>query len=107
TLGGGGGGGAFRMFSRIHLPRRTGEVRVAYEDTISTLACERIPPRSGFCDRSTRRNSGPFTPRMLYNSASRSFRNVYFASIKSRIGRSSRTIDSKNISVSVRADMRR
>src|SRR5438477_275256 len=27
TFGGGGGGGVPRMFSRIHLPRRTGEVR--------------------------------------------------------------------------------
>lgn len=29
TPGGGGGGGAFKMFSKIHLPRSTGEVRVA------------------------------------------------------------------------------
>src|SRR5215216_1111098 len=29
TSGGGGGGGAFRKFSSIHFPRRTGEVRVA------------------------------------------------------------------------------
>ena len=28
TPGGGGGGGVFSTFSRIHLPRRTGEVRV-------------------------------------------------------------------------------
>ena len=29
TSGGGGGGGVPRMFSRIHLPRITGDVRVA------------------------------------------------------------------------------
>ncbi len=28
TAGGGGGGGVFMMFSRIHLPRSTGDVRV-------------------------------------------------------------------------------
>src|SRR4051812_43837850 len=31
TLGGGGGGGAPSRFSRIHLPRRTTEVRFEYE----------------------------------------------------------------------------
>src|SRR5262245_30413847 len=38
TSGGGGGGGALRMFSRIHLPRSTGEVLVAYEETVRILA---------------------------------------------------------------------
>ena len=47
TPGGGSGGGAPSRFSRIHLPRSTGEVRVAYEDTVSTLACVRTPPRAG------------------------------------------------------------
>ena len=41
TSGGGGGGGAFSRFSSIHLPRSTGEVRLAYDDTVSTLACVR------------------------------------------------------------------
>ncbi len=31
---GGGGGGAFRILSRIHLPRTTGDVRVAYDVTV-------------------------------------------------------------------------
>ena len=60
--GGGSGGGAFSMFSRIHLPRSTGEVRVAYEDTVSTLACVRIAAARARPRVSTRRNSGPFTP---------------------------------------------
>ena len=42
TPAGGSGGGAFSTFSRIHLPRSTGEVRVAYDDTVSTLAWVRI-----------------------------------------------------------------
>src|SRR5205823_11937758 len=38
--GGGGGGGALRMFSRIHLPRLTGEVRVGFDVTVSTVRSE-------------------------------------------------------------------
>ena len=45
TPAGGAGGGAFRMFSRIHFPRSTGEVRVADDEVVSTLAWVRIPPR--------------------------------------------------------------
>ena len=45
------------MFSRTHLPRSTGEVRFAYDDTVNTLACVRMPPR-GVPVRSTLRNSG-------------------------------------------------
>jgi hypothetical protein len=41
---GGASGVGFRMFSRIHFQRRTGEVRVAYDKPISTLAWVRIPP---------------------------------------------------------------
>src|SRR5262245_13945113 len=63
TLFGGGGGGAFRMFSRIHLPRSTGDVRVAYDETVSTLACVSTPPRGVFFS-STLRNSAPFTSAM-------------------------------------------
>ena len=37
--GGGGGGGAFSRFSRIHLPRSTGEVRVEYDEMVRMLAC--------------------------------------------------------------------
>ena len=46
TFGGGGGGGVPRRFSRIHLPRITGEVRVAYEVTVRMLPCRSRPPRS-------------------------------------------------------------
>src|SRR5690348_16363018 len=45
TLGGGAGGGAARMFSRIHLPRMVGEVRVVYEVTARTLALPSRPKR--------------------------------------------------------------
>src|SRR5215468_2524020 len=61
TSGGGGGGGAFRTFSRIHLPRSTGEVRVAYDDTVRTLACVKTPPRCALPASETLRNSGPVT----------------------------------------------
>src|SRR5207244_117439 len=61
TSGGGGGGGAFRRFSRTHLPRKTGEVRLAYDETVRTLACRQTPPRP-LPVRSTLRNSCPVTP---------------------------------------------
>src|SRR5436309_1234253 len=60
---GGGGGGELRRFSRIQLPRSTGEVRLEYDDTVSTLACVRMPPRC-VPVRSTLRNSWPLTPGM-------------------------------------------
>ena len=63
TPGGGGGTGAFRRFSSTHLPRSTTEVRVEYDDTVSTLPCVSTPPR-GVPVRSTLRNSGPCTPGM-------------------------------------------
>ena len=44
-VGGGGGGGEPRMFSSIHLPRITGEVRVAYEVTVRMLPWPSRPPR--------------------------------------------------------------
>ena len=49
-FGGGGGGGAPNRFPRIQFPRITGEVRVAYDVTASTLPCRNNPPRcaSGF-----------------------------------------------------------
>src|SRR5258708_22581847 len=37
TLGSGGGGGVPRIFSKTHLPRLTGEVRVGVEVLVSTL----------------------------------------------------------------------
>ncbi len=46
--------------SSTHLPRSTGDVRVAYDDTVSTLPCVSTPPR-GVPVRSTCRNSGPTT----------------------------------------------
>ena len=63
TFGGGGGGGAFNMFSSIHFPRSTGDVRFPYEDTVSTLACVSSPLRP-VPFKSTLRKSVPFTVRM-------------------------------------------
>ena len=45
TSGGGGGGGVPRMFSRIHLPRFTGEVRVGFDVMVRIPACVSSPPR--------------------------------------------------------------
>ncbi len=45
TSGGGGGGGVPSRFSRIHLPRITGDVRVAYDVTVRMLPCRSRPPR--------------------------------------------------------------
>ena len=44
--GGGGGGGLPSNCSSTHLPRFTGEVRVGFEVTVSTLACVSRPPRA-------------------------------------------------------------
>src|SRR4029079_9231438 len=55
TLAGGGGGGVPRRFSRIHLPRITGEVRVAYDVTVRILPWRSSPPRSLSESRLTRR----------------------------------------------------
>ena len=58
TFGGGGGGGVPRMFSRIHLPRSTGDVRLGYDVTASTLPWPSRPRR--FSSGSvTRRNRLP------------------------------------------------
>ena len=46
TSGGGGGGGVPSRFSRIHLPRITGDVRVAYDVTVRMLPCRSSPPRA-------------------------------------------------------------
>ena len=45
TPAGGGAGGAPRMFSRIHRPRFTGDVRVGFEVAVKTLAIVITPPR--------------------------------------------------------------
>ena len=55
TSGKGGGGGVPMMFSRIHLPRMTGDVRVAYEVTVRTLPWRNRPPRSLSLPSATRR----------------------------------------------------
>src|SRR5690242_20921019 len=47
TLGGGAGGGAARIFSRSHLPRMVGDVRVVYDVTARTLALPNSPKRFG------------------------------------------------------------
>ena len=46
TFGGGGGGGVPRRFSRIHLPRSTGDVRFAYDVTVRMLPWPSSPPRT-------------------------------------------------------------
>ena len=61
TFGNGGGGGVPTMFSRIHLPRITGEVRVAYEVTVRMLPWRSNPPRSLSLSSATRRNWLPYT----------------------------------------------
>ena len=58
TSAGGSGGGALSRLSRTHLPRSTGEVRVAYDDTARMLPCVSTPPR-GVPVRSTWRNCWP------------------------------------------------
>ena len=55
TFAGGGGGGVPRRFPRIQFPRMTGDVRVAYDVTVSTLPCRSNPPRSLFLSSTTRR----------------------------------------------------
>ena len=49
------------MFSRIHLPRLTGEVRVGLDVTDRTLACVSTPPRGEFLS-DTFSNVSPLTP---------------------------------------------
>ena len=61
TFCGGGGGGVPTMFSRIHLPRSTGEVRLAYDVTVSTLPWPRIPPRTLSSPSATRLKRLPYT----------------------------------------------
>ena len=51
TFGGGGGGGVPRMFSRIHLPRSTGDVRFGYDVTVRMLPWPSRPRRSSFGQR--------------------------------------------------------
>ncbi len=43
TFAGGGGGATPRTLSMIHLPRFTGEVRIACDVVVSTLACPSRP----------------------------------------------------------------
>ena len=63
TFGGGAGGGAPRMFSSIHLPRSTTDVRFAYEVIVRTLACPSRPWRRS-SSSTTRRKRLPYTPSM-------------------------------------------
>ena len=61
TPEGGGGGGVPRMFSRIHLPRLTGEVRVGLDVDARTLAWVSTPPRDVPAS-DTRRKPSPDNP---------------------------------------------
>ena len=45
TFGGGGGGGVPSMFSSIHLPRSTGDVRFGYDVTVRMLPWPSSPRR--------------------------------------------------------------
>ena len=58
TFGGGNGGGLPSRFSKIHLPRCTGEVRLALEVTSKMLPWPSRPRRASF-GTATRRKSGP------------------------------------------------
>ena len=58
TSGGGAGGGLPSRFSRIHLPRMTGDERFALEVTSSRLPCPSRPRRASL-GTGTRRKSGP------------------------------------------------
>src|SRR5262245_50107813 len=60
TFAGGDGGGVPRRTSRIHFPRTTGEVRVAIEVSVNTLAWPNRPRRLSSLI-STRRNRFPTT----------------------------------------------
>ena len=44
-FGGGGGGGEPSRFSSTHLPRSTGDVRVAYDVSVRMLPWPSRPPR--------------------------------------------------------------
>ena len=72
--GGGGGGGEFRRLSRIHLPRRMGEVFVVWDVSSRMLPWPSSQPRSGAAFKETRRKPGPITPGMPYSPASFSLR---------------------------------
>ena len=56
-------GGVPRMFSRIHLPRLTGEVRVGLDVAARTLAWVSTPPL-GVPASETRRKASPEMPGM-------------------------------------------
>ena len=61
TFGSGGGGGVPSRFSRIHLPRTTGDVRSGYDVTVRMLPCPSRPRALAVRGRaSTRRKWLPF-----------------------------------------------
>ena len=62
TLAGGSGGGVPSRLSRIHLPRSTGDVRMACEVRVRMLPCPSMPRRELAAGRSTRRKWLPVTP---------------------------------------------
>src|SRR5262245_51263374 len=61
TFGSWGGGGVPMILSNIHLPRITGEVRVAYDVTVRMLPCRSSPPRLLSLSRETLRKRLPYT----------------------------------------------
>ena len=61
TFGGGSGGGVPRMLFRIHLPRSTGEVRMAWDVSVRMLPWPSSPRRGLPAGRGTRRKWLPCT----------------------------------------------
>ena len=61
TIGGGSGGGVPRMLFRIHLPRSTGDVRIACDVKVRMLPCPSSPPRGLSAGNVTRRKWAPWT----------------------------------------------
>src|SRR5205814_8274398 len=61
TFGGGSGGGVPRMLLRIHLPRITGDVRIAGDVIVRMLACPSRPRRGLSAGSCTRRKLLPCT----------------------------------------------
>ena len=100
TFGGGGGGGVPRMFSRIHLPRTTGEVRSGYDVTVRMLPWPSSPPRTLSGSRVTRRKWLPRDVRIAVVPRQPLVQEGVVGAQQSSALRSSRTMLSKNSSVS-------
>src|SRR5579871_1240620 len=65
TFGGGSGGGVPKILFRTHLPRITGEVRIAGEVIVKMLPCPSRPRLGLSAGSDTRRKLLPWMPDML------------------------------------------